>query len=166
MKIGRANPNGAYGTHIHPLVKAVLATTGCVVELGTGDFSTPILHELCRLQDRLLTSFDNNAQWSSNFDDLLSDTHQMYFVENWDAVDVFDCSVVLIDHAPANRRIVDIERYANAAEILVVHDTDKMGYYGYGPVFNTFEYKSTYKRFMKSTTLLSNRLDVEKILNG
>ncbi len=37
-----------YGTHITPLIAAVLETKGNVIEMGMGDYSTPLLHELIK----------------------------------------------------------------------------------------------------------------------
>ena len=36
------NPN--FGTHMVPLINAVINTTGDVFEMGCGDYSTPLLH--------------------------------------------------------------------------------------------------------------------------
>jgi len=158
----RKHPQGSYGTHIHPLVMAVLKTEGPIIEFGTGDFSTPILHEICQYQDRLLISYDDHEEWHKNFTDLRTDKHEFHLVEDWSKVPVIPCGVVLIDHAPAERRVVDIERFQNDCQILVVHDTDAMNYYGYQPYFDKFKYVWTYERFKKSTTLLSNFIDVTK----
>jgi len=160
----RKNPSGTYGTHLHPLVIATFETTGPIIEFGTGDFSTPILHEICKFQKRKLISYDDHKEWHQNFIDMKSELHEFQLVTNWNEVPVIKCGVVLIDHAPAERRVVDIERFQNHAEILVVHDTDVMHYYGYQPYFDKFKYTWKYERFSKSTTLLSNFIDVSKII--
>ena len=159
----RENPSGAFGTHIHPLVMAVLNTEGTVIEFGTGDFSTTILHELCKYQNRKLISYDDHKEWHLNFVDLKSDNHEFTLVSDWSQVPIIECGVVFIDHAPAERRVVDIERFQNHAKILVVHDTDAINYYGYQPYFDNFKYVWKYERFKKSTTLLSNFIDVSKL---
>ncbi len=171
----RVLASAGYGTHITPLVAAILhtSTEGNILELGLGDYSTPLLHEIVKYQrnslgiDRHLFSYENNAAWLNNFIDLKQDWHQIHEIENWDEI-TYDpdhpLSVVFIDHAPAERRIIDIEKYKDIAKIIVVHDTDKPIYYGYTPVFDKFKYQFKYERYRKSTTLLSNFIDVTKIL--
>ena len=165
--------SGQYGTHLVPLIAAVMATDGIVIEFGVGDFSTPVLHEIfgwdynwedSEFINRKLISYESDEKWLNNFIDLKSDRHEFILIDNWDSIEVLPCSVLLVDHAPSERRIVDIDRFKDHAEILVVHDTDKMKYYGYDKVFGDFKYKKTYDRYSKSTTLLSNFTDITKLI--
>jgi len=163
--------SSGFGTHITPLLAAVMATKGDVVEFGMGDFSTPLLHEIIKSQrkdgsDRKLISFETDKLWLSNFKDLTSRWHSIINVDDWNKVSLnhFNLSVLFIDHAPAQRRRLDILKYADSAKIIVVHDTDKMKYYDYQTAFETFQYVFTYKRYSKSTTLLSKFIDVTKIM--
>jgi hypothetical protein len=159
----RPAPNGLFGTHIHPLIVATLNTTGSIIEFGTGDWSTPILHEICKYQERHLISYDSSKEWYTNFTDMESAKHSFVLVDDWKDIMVHTCGVVLIDHAPAERRAIDIIRFKEHAQIIVVHDTDKMYYYNYLEVFKQFTYVYTYERYKKSTTLLSNFIDVSKL---
>lgn len=161
----------AYGTHITPLIAAVLATNGDVLELGMGDYSTPLLHEIIGYQrksgsTRKLLSAENDAEWLANYIDLKTKWHFILHVKDWDAVitPAYLYSVVFIDHAPAEQRAKDIIKFKEVTEIFVVHDTDKMEYYGYEEAFSQFKYRFTYERYRKSTTLLSNTIDVTKLL--
>ena len=162
--------DGQYGTHIAPLVAAVLATEGDIYEFGSGDFSTPVLHELMgylkiHQPHRLLYSFDSNEQWVKNFADLDNGYwHFVSFISDWDKVIVRKCGVVFIDHAPAERRIVDIERFKDMADIIVVHDTQKSNYYGYEPLLSSFKYRFDYERYSQKTTFVSNFIDVTQIM--
>jgi len=51
---GRKLDNPNWGTHQVPLITVVVNTKGPILELGCGDFSTPILHALCTAEKRLL----------------------------------------------------------------------------------------------------------------
>ena len=160
-----------YGTHITPLIAAVLATKGNVYEFGMGDYSTPLLHELIRYQrlngsKRLLISYESEPDWFENFTDLEQNWHLLALKKSWDDIypDGLKCAVVFIDHAPAEQRVKDILKFKDVTEIFVVHDTDKMNYYGYEAAFAQFKYRFTYERYRKSTTLLSNTIDVTKLL--
>ncbi|MBC8486284.1 MAG: hypothetical protein H8D45_09630 [Bacteroidetes bacterium] len=158
-----------YGTHITPLIASVLATRGDVMEMGMGDYSTPLLHEIIKHQRetglyRNLISFENDAVWYKNFIDLQTDWHIVKHIKDWSDIAINNISVLFIDHAPASRRIVDIFKFKDAAEIIVVHDTEKSKYYGYNTVFSKFQYRFDYERYSKKTTLVSNFINVTKIL--
>jgi hypothetical protein len=160
----RVLSSAGYGTHLVPLIAAVMATKGDVLELGMGDFSTPMLHELLKRTDRLLVSIENDKEWFKNFSDLGNDKHFLYNSKYNIVITNLNFSVVLVDNAPAEDRINAIQHYMNDTEIFVVHDTDKMDYYGYTEAFKQFKYTKTYERYKKSTTLLSNSIDVTKII--
>ena len=164
MKINRQIGKPGYGTHCTPLLAAVLNTTGTVIELGMGDFSTPVLHEAVKhFKNRKLLSFESHKEWLNNFIDLETTWHRIQHVEDFGNIEPLKCSVLLVDHAPALRRIVDIKRFTNFADIICVHDTDKPGYYGYEPLLSGFKYRYDYKRYTKYTTLVSNIFNVNKL---
>lgn len=169
-----SDPN--YGTHMIPLTVAVLNTSGPVLELGCGDYSTPLLHALCANESRTLISADTDKKWLSLFKDLESKWHRFVYVpvyqDDWeknpnpqkwsDIGNDTHWSVVLIDHRPGERRIVDIIRLRDHVDVFVVHDTQQPTY-GYDAVFKTFKYKYTYMRYATTTTLLSDTIDVAAI---
>ncbi len=47
-----------YGTHIVPLMTAVMNTTGSILEFGIGEYSTPLLHGISAITKRYLISAD------------------------------------------------------------------------------------------------------------
>jgi len=164
----RTLSSAAYGTHITPLIAAVLATGGDVVELGMGDYSTPVLHEIVKFlrhsnPDKKLLSFESENEWHVNFKDLENEWHKVSFINDWDTLDLDRCGVLFIDHGPAERRIMEIERFRNKADIIIIHDTDKIKYYNYEPLLSGFKYRFEYKRYKKSTTLVSDSIDVSKL---
>lgn len=161
---------GAFGTHITPLIAAVLATKGDIIELGIGDYSTPLLHEIVKHQrsigsTRKIHSFESDPNWLANFKDLRTDWHLVEAVHDWDKLEIQkNCSVIFIDHAPADRRVIDIQKYRHNAGIIVVHDTEKAKYYGYEPTISSFKYRYDYERYSKKTTLLSEFINVKNII--
>jgi hypothetical protein len=81
----------------------------------------------------------------------------------WDHVgNEMEWGVVFIDHRPGERRKVDIERFRDKAEIIVVHDTDEESYM-VNSVLNTFNFRHDYKVYRTHTTLVSNKVDVSKL---
>lgn len=164
-----------YGTHMAPLINAVINTTGDVFEMGCGDYSTPILHYILTNQKRNLLSTDTDKKWLNLFVHLENEYHKFQYVDvydndwdlnpkpwKWDEIGNKKWSVVFIDHRPGERRKIDIERFKNSSEIIVIHDTEQKSY-GYDSVIEKFKYKYTYKIYNVYTTLVSNFKDVYKL---
>lgn len=112
-----------YGSHLPALVTCVMATTGPVLELGMGYFSTPILHEICKAQGRRLVSTESDAGFAPVFADFAADFHalKVYPHELPDSLFSEPWSVVLIDHSFERRRAADGARFKDA-EFIVAHD--------------------------------------------
>lgn len=150
-----------YDTHRPVLCEAVLQTRGPILELGVGDGSTLPLHAVANECSRLVFSFDTESHWIDRFLGLRSAHHFIAQVPSWD-----DCpvesqfwSIGFIDHAPAQRRVVEIGRLAYKAELLVIHDTDEPEY-GYGPFLDSFRYRFDFREYQQWTTVVSNYVDV------
>lgn len=161
------NPN--YGTHAAALMTVVAHTEGLVFELGCGDYSTPLLHGICSVKKRYLLSADNNRSWLNLFEHLQSDWHKIVYVpatnanmSPWDTLgNDIHWSVVFIDHEPAMRRAVDIERLRKNSDIIVVHNTNLL-WLNYEPVLQTFKYKYVYNYYTYTTTVVSDTIDVRE----
>ncbi len=161
------------GTHQAPLITVVMNTNGPILELGCGDFSTPILHAICAVNQRTLLSAETDNKWLRFFLDLEAPWHKFVYIpifENpkkpqpnkWDEVgNDTHWNVVLIDHHPGTRRGVDIERLRSHTDIFVVHDTEK-SYKGYNTILPSFKYRVVYRRYKKRTTIVSDTIDVTK----
>lgn len=151
-----------YGTHLPALLQALARTSGPVLELGMGAYSTPILHAVCELEGRELVSIDNDSRiwlWGVPFS---SDRHLLVHTNNWDRAPIDrDWDVVLVDHSPGERRVVEIRRLANRARYLIVHDTNRRyeKEYHYSTIWPLFQYRLDFANSglsVPSTTILSN----------
>lgn len=120
-----------------------------VIEMGCGDGSTRQLHLYCRDNNRRLYSFDTDQEWLDRFKDCQSDSHHFCrIVNNWQIAQEFvpHPSVILIDHAPGERRIVDVKNYSDhmaPGGIMVLHDTQPpptAADYGYERIWKYFKY--------------------------
>lgn len=168
--------NANFSTHMAALITSVVNTDGPVLELGCGDFSTPLLHAICSVNKRFLLSTDTDKKWLNLFIDLEQPWHQFLYVpvyeddwttnpkpHLWDEVgNDRHWGVVFVDHRPGERRVVDIQRLRSNADIIVVHDTEQPSY-NYEPVLKTFKYKYVYERYLVTTTVVSDTIDVRKL---
>lgn len=147
-----------WGSHFPALANCVINTTGPVLELGAGDYSTPLLHFICK--SRGLVSLDNDPNWLGRYLDLRSNRHIVELIQDWDSCHWIDehWDVVFVDHAPGERRIIDIARLKDNCKYIVVHDSQSPAYL-YENVFPLFRYQYVYKRFKTETTILSQYVD-------
>jgi hypothetical protein len=154
----------AYGSHLAPLCRcfAELADSkGAVLEMGCGDFSTPLLHELCAY--RKLVSLDINKGWTDKFQYLANPQHIIRSVESWDNLleyqELWD--IVLVDQSPGESRKTSIEALADKAKLIVLHDTEDLNnIYGYQFCIPNFKYLAEYKRHTTQTMIISNFIDI------
>jgi hypothetical protein len=122
---------GSYGSHLPALLRVVMATEGPVLELGSGYWSTPTLHEVCQVLRRDLISLDSDTKFIEEFRWLerrASDgfRHIVRGVPDWvlpDDIWKRRFAVVLIDCAPATSRLPLLELARHHADFLVCHDT-------------------------------------------
>lgn len=133
-----------------PLLWLALEETkqGEVVEMGCGDGSTRQLHEYCKAHTRGLISFDTDLEWLNKYKLTLEQPYHQFIhiLNDWHkAKDLCpNPSVILIDHAPGERRIVDVKRFMDINGILVLHDTQPpptAADYGYERIWNLFKYR-------------------------
>ena len=131
-----------YQTHQPHLKEYVLKTqmdNKPIIEFGSGDYSTNMLHEMCKESNRLLITIDDNEEWLSRYRHLENDNHKFYLVdklhddplENWitfldTQTDLLnnDYGIVFVDQDPQKARYETIKRYKNICDYLILHDCD------------------------------------------
>ena len=146
-----------YSTHIPALAAVAMHTQGPIVEFGCGDYSTPLLHEICRPQQRRLLSLETDKAWASRFLDLRTPWHEILVgnsYEDFDQIVRQPLDVAFIDHAPTERRVVDIAKLRPHAMIIVVHDAD-CRIYGYESILPLFRHRVRYGRMHPRTDVVS-----------
>jgi len=152
----------------YPLLYLALEeTNGDVLELGTGEGSTQLLHDYIKpFKDRMLFSFDEKEHYYNLVKDLQTDQHQIFLVKDWDIVsqNFYNADVVFIDHAPGERRKEDIVNFKDTKGILVIHDTEPAADHGYQmrQHFPLFKYKVEVKTNGAWATALSQDIDLTK----
>lgn len=164
MIIRRYDPQ--WGSHIPILARIMMISRGPVLELGTGIYSTPLLHYFCHEQKRSLFSYDDGQAWADNHKYWKSNLHTVDYTDNWDTcpIEKYHWGVVLIDHQ-AERRSIDAIRAARYADFVVLHDTNGRFEieYHYEKVYPFYKYRYTYNKLMNHTDVVSNFIPVHNL---
>lgn len=141
----------------------VVATKGAILEVGTGHWSTPLLHRYCSAGGRKLVSVDSDKAWVEQFADMRVCDHEVLHV-NYDeffpkAIQK-DWSVVFLDQSPGHRRSIDAIAFLPKAEFILVHDYS--GEEVYAPFRSVLSRWKYYKvaQFSPSTLVLSNTREI------
>lgn len=167
-----------FGSNLIPLTVAALATTGDILEIGMGKFSTPLLHDISSNFDRDLTSVDSNRDWVNQFVNYNSSSYHKVFYIDYDDLFAYGqdkrWGLVLVDHTNASSRFFNVIRFAKSSRMVVVHDAEKINekiylyekynivsYFKYACKFSLYLSKS--QTLYVSTLLLSNYIDMDEI---
>lgn len=157
-------------SHITPLSRVVDISDGDILEIGTGYFSTLLLHWYAHIYKRNVCSYENDPNWYKRALNSNSKYHKVFFVHNWDEVPEVSPSgkpwgVVFIDHAPAERRIIEIEKFAKNADYIVIHDTEPENdpSYQYSKIWPKFKYIYHFNKIFPWTSVVSNTKDLKNI---
>lgn len=158
-------PFDQYATHQPTLFRTVLRSSGDVLELGMGNYTTPILHELCAPAGRRLVSVESSMDWLKQFLYLgQTSFHEFKVVSQWFEFRLEEAhwGVVLVDHEPYTGRGREIARARRCADYIVIHDTDqRWGEFGWGQIKPTFTYAFTDKRYDTWVSVVSMEKPLE-----
>jgi len=145
-------PAGA--SHIPTLVQVLSISQGPILELGTGPFSTALLHSLAVDQNRELVSYENDLKYYIHYKNFARGLHAIHFVTDWDSIVVQRTwGMAFVDHAPEERRAIEVSRLANYADYIVVHDSEKLE-------LPSFKYRTDSVKQRPNTTILSNKYEL------
>jgi len=150
----------AYTTHIPVLIKAIQTSDGPVMELGSGLFSTPLMHWLCAEKRRKLVTYESVPEYYEFAKQFRSRNHHIRLIDSWDKIDTqTHWSVVLIDHIK-ERRAIDAIRLKDTVDYIILHDSGGEKVYGYDKVYPHFKHIYHWKFCTPWTTVVSNFKDL------
>lgn len=166
-------------THQRLLVGAALRTTGPILELGVGWYSTPLLHEIAEAQGRYLLTVDNDRHWLEQFSasewpadrggayGLRSALHRLELVGWWGdllRLPAFEAGgrwgLCFVDQGQPIEREYAVRALIDRVDVFVMHDTEDEYPYGYCRTLPMFKHRWTDKCQKAWTTVASNRIDV------
>lgn len=113
-------PEQCWASHLPSLFSCLLATNGAVLEVGAGDWSTPLLRQYCKTAGRKFISIEEDHVWATKHgsfcyaDVELTKALELCAKER-------EWSVVFLDHN-GFRRASDALLFVDRAEYIVVHD--------------------------------------------
>jgi hypothetical protein len=154
-------------THLPMLMKTIGLTTGPVVEIGSGMFSTPFLHWLLFGSGRKLTTVEHYWHYADFAKKFITPMHEVIEHDPKKAYQPepgVHYGVVFIDHSPKKPRTRgdDAVLFKDCADFVVLHDAGPDGHkkYGYDNAYPHFKYRFDWNHVWPSTTVLSNFHDV------
>lgn len=152
-------PTSFLNSYTPLLYRALLDTTGPLVECGMGNYSTYLLHT----SGRTIISVETSREWISKFNVpnkvLIEPTQWLTIMKAYKPI----ASVFFIDQAPGEIREKCINELSTDFDgIIVAHDTEPAADYGYKmrQHFSKFKYVVEVKTDNAWATALSNTHDV------
>jgi hypothetical protein len=115
------------GSHQQVLLEAIRRSGDKpILELGAGDYSTPLIHEAAK--GRNIVTIDNSKIWISRYWKLECLTHQLLLMDNAEVKEYYkrdttNWGVVFVDSITWDVRVPAIQKYKDTSDYLVIHDT-------------------------------------------
>ncbi|MCX6701997.1 MAG: hypothetical protein NTX96_02255 [Candidatus Zambryskibacteria bacterium] len=162
-----------YSTHNALLLTTLDKSEGDVLELGSGIFSTPLLHWYCKNKGRRLITYEDDLGFFNFAKGYQSSFHSIRLVKDWNEVNVPNhAGLIFIDHngkkngsdLPGSQRGIDAIRLKDSADYIVIHDTEPKDeiFYSYDKAWENFRYRYDWKECRPWTSVVSNFKDVSK----
>jgi hypothetical protein len=144
------------------LIKVLQNSEGPVMELGGGPFSTPLLHWLCKMQGRKMVTYESDPQYYQLCRGFQSSYHKVRFVseDNWDSIPLENWGVIFIDHHPDERRVIDLIKFKDHADYIIMHDTEKEEKYGLKKAYPLFKQIHVWDGCKPWTSVFSNKKEL------
>jgi predicted O-methyltransferase YrrM len=151
-------------THFPLLMKLVQATEGTILELGSGMFSTPLLHWMCFESQRKLVTWERHLHYLEFASKFKTPWHEVVHIPKVENVDIKEhYSIVFIDHSPKKPRTRgdDALLFKDKADFVILHDAgvDGKAKYGYEQLYSQFKFRYDWTGCLPHTTVLSNVRD-------
>lgn len=116
-----------WGSHMPALLACVAASTGPVLEIGVGHFSTPHLHAICATMGRSLVSVESDDAWFTQMA-YIYDSGRHGFIRSVDEaiLPMVRWGVAFIDHSPGGaNRASAFQKLIGVSDYVVMHDAQK-----------------------------------------
>lgn len=150
------NTEFGWSTHMPVLIKLASITTGPIMEIGSGIYSTPLLHWWCTETNRRLVTYERDKDFIRFAKEFESEHHIVRLVSDFLTIPNTDhFSIIFIDHEGHSRGKTAVH-FKDSADYIVIHDSNVVRKNMYQIAFPEFKYRKDYDRFIPWTTVLSN----------
>lgn len=146
-----------YSTHLEALVKTAMETKGGILELGCGNYSTPVLEAIAKSQGRTYKAQASNATWAKQFNGSV----QMISWESWtpprcETSPDGKWGMVFLDSEEKTwDRVKRIPQLAEVTDTVVVHDADvSMMREGWPAAVTAFPDVTIFDRYKPNTAVM------------
>lgn len=142
-----------YATHLPELVRVALTAREHILELGCGDYSTPVLANVAHHIGVDFTAMTSSREWGAKFEDI---AHVDYV--DWETVEFPQADVVFLDNEQTTRdRIKHLPALSKTARVVVLHDFANCERHEHWPALSAcFKNLSRYERYENTTGVLWN----------
>lgn len=149
-----------WDSHRPMLYLAASNTSKPICEFGCGFGSTLLLRNHCKKYKLFFSSYETNPEYAGKFNctTRINDYDEIYLSGG-----EFSQGLLFIDSAPGLQRKDLINKHANHADVIVVHDSEKSSQFCYDlePTLSKFKYRLDYEPIGKPhTTVVSNEINV------
>ena len=77
-----------WGSHLPILSRVLQVSTGPIMELGIGIYSTPLIHFFALEQHRHVYSYESDQRWYDAHKYWTNDYHSFEYVTDWDTIPI------------------------------------------------------------------------------
>lgn len=114
-----------YGSHLPALMGCTAICGGPVLEIGSGNFSTPCLHSLCSVLGLPLTTTEMDDSWREQFTGYITPGHRVLKQTDMLLEELArqQWGLVLVDDWP-DTRIDRLNLFFNSARFILLHDAN------------------------------------------
>jgi hypothetical protein len=122
--------DNGFGSHKFVLEHMInILENKTVLELGSGDYSTKLIHDIVGGVNGKIITIDTDSNWLNRYMDLKNDNHDLIhydidklheFFDN----DTNDWGLVFVDSGTWDSRVMAMEKYAKTADYIILHDCD------------------------------------------
>lgn len=121
----------AYASHLPLLAYAAAFTTGPILELGTGDYSTPLLHQWARHSGRPVLSVESDVTWYERMKAVYGMWPHIFELvcpwTTWTPPNV-TFGLAFIDFEPHELRPQILAKIGPQCRYIVLHDSEQPGF--------------------------------------
>lgn len=149
-----------WATHLPVIIKTLdRAKPEKLLELGSGDFSSVLLHEYVTGTKRQLISLEHDEPWLNSLKWLQNVNHDLKHVTEWNYEPwKGPWDFVFIDQAPEPDRIPALEYFSDKSKVVILHDNNYED--RYAKHYHLYKYIVHHRVFRFNTSIFSNTYDV------